>query len=117
MPLRDYEESREPGAEVPGGAPRMFAEVEVLVTPAAPGEAPELATTGDPIFNRAWSALGTPVVVCPGRHRALGAAARRPDRGHAPAGARTLACAAWVEAALDGQSGSRPVTIDATRRA
>ena len=102
MPLRDYEESRSLVRKCQAELPRVFGEVDVLVTPAAPGEAPELATTGDPIFNRAWSALGTPVVLCPGRHRALGAAARRPDRGHAQQDARTLACAAWVEAALGG---------------
>lgn len=42
------------------------AEVEVLVTPAAPGPAPHgLASTGDPSFNTPFTALGLPTVTVP----------------------------------------------------
>ncbi|HET7198273.1 MAG TPA: amidase, partial [Burkholderiales bacterium] len=41
-------------------------EVDFLLTPSAPGEAPrELATTGDPVFNRAWTLFGVPCVTLP----------------------------------------------------
>jgi Asp-tRNA(Asn)/Glu-tRNA(Gln) amidotransferase A subunit family amidase len=41
-------------------------EVDFLITPSAPGEAPAmLTTTGDPVFNRAWTLLGTPCVTIP----------------------------------------------------
>ena len=39
---------------------------DVLITPSAPGEPPKgLSTTGNPIFNSFWTALGTPVVTLP----------------------------------------------------
>lgn len=41
-------------------------EVDFLLTPSAPGEAPAtLATTGDPVFNRAWTLFGVPCVTVP----------------------------------------------------
>jgi Asp-tRNA(Asn)/Glu-tRNA(Gln) amidotransferase A subunit family amidase len=49
---------------------RAFAEdmrkFDFLITPSAPSEAPKsLASTGDPIFNRAWTLLGVPCVTIP----------------------------------------------------
>ena len=45
----------------------LFAQVDVLLSPAAPGEAPKgLQATGDPVFGRSWSALGTPGLTLPG---------------------------------------------------
>jgi amidase len=44
----------------------VFDEVDALLTPAAIGEAPEgLGTTGDPIFSRIWTLLGTPCLSLP----------------------------------------------------
>jgi Asp-tRNA(Asn)/Glu-tRNA(Gln) amidotransferase A subunit family amidase len=44
----------------------LFTDVDVLLTPSAPGEAPKgLAATGDPVFNRAWTFLGPPSVSLP----------------------------------------------------
>jgi hypothetical protein len=41
-------------------------EVDFLLTPSAPGEAPRsLESTGDPVFNRAWTLLGVPCVNVP----------------------------------------------------
>ena len=41
-------------------------EVDFLLTPGARGEAPrDLATTGDPVFNRAWTLFGVPCVSIP----------------------------------------------------
>jgi Asp-tRNA(Asn)/Glu-tRNA(Gln) amidotransferase A subunit family amidase len=45
---------------------KIFASVDALLTPAAPGEAPEgLGATGDPIFCRLWTLLGTPCISLP----------------------------------------------------
>lgn len=45
---------------------RIFEETPLLLTPAAPGVAPAgLASTGDPIMNAVWTALGTPAVTIP----------------------------------------------------
>jgi Asp-tRNA(Asn)/Glu-tRNA(Gln) amidotransferase A subunit family amidase len=41
-------------------------DVDLLLTPSAPSEAPaSLTTTGDPVFNRAWTMLGLPCVTVP----------------------------------------------------
>jgi Asp-tRNA(Asn)/Glu-tRNA(Gln) amidotransferase A subunit family amidase len=41
-------------------------EVDFLLTPSACGEAPrQLSTTGDPVFNRAWTLFGVPCVTMP----------------------------------------------------
>jgi Asp-tRNA(Asn)/Glu-tRNA(Gln) amidotransferase A subunit family amidase len=40
--------------------------VDFLLTPSAPSEAPaSLASTGDPVFNRAWTLFGVPCVTVP----------------------------------------------------
>jgi aspartyl-tRNA(Asn)/glutamyl-tRNA(Gln) amidotransferase subunit A len=39
-----------------------FAGVDVLLTPATPGPAPDASTTGDPAFNAPWSYTGLPTV-------------------------------------------------------
>jgi amidase len=44
----------------------LIAGYDVLLTPVAPGPAPEgLAATGDPVFNTAWTALHVPAVSVP----------------------------------------------------
>ena len=46
--------------------PQIFSEVDVLLTPSAPGEAPKgLDSTGDPIFNRMWTLLQVPCIHLP----------------------------------------------------
>jgi Asp-tRNA(Asn)/Glu-tRNA(Gln) amidotransferase A subunit family amidase len=47
----------------------IMAEHDVILTPSAPGAAPQnLATTGNPMFNRLWTLMGTPCVNVPGLH-------------------------------------------------
>jgi Asp-tRNA(Asn)/Glu-tRNA(Gln) amidotransferase A subunit family amidase len=46
---------------------RVFGDSRVLVTPAAASEAPGLASTGDPRFNRLWTLLGWPAMSVPGQ--------------------------------------------------
>ena len=44
----------------------FFGPCDALLVPAAPGTAPEgLGYTGDPVFNRMWTALGVPCVTLP----------------------------------------------------
>lgn len=43
----------------------QFSDIDVIMVPSAPGEAPPIATTGDPVFNRAWTALGLPAITVP----------------------------------------------------
>ena len=43
-----------------------FAQLDVLLVPSAPGEAPQgIETTGDSVFNRIWTALHVPAVTVP----------------------------------------------------
>ena len=45
---------------------RAFADIDVILTPAALGEAPAgLERTGDPLFNRGWTLLGLPCLTMP----------------------------------------------------
>jgi amidase len=79
----------------------LFASVDLLVAPAAPGEAPEgLKSTGKASFNRLWTALGLPAISLPHSLGPKGLplglqfiAAPRRD-------AQLLSHAAWIEAAL-----------------
>ncbi|WP_417728894.1 amidase [Roseovarius sp.] len=44
----------------------LFQEVDLILTPAAPGEAPHgLAATGDPLFNRTWTLMLGPCATLP----------------------------------------------------
>jgi len=78
-----------------------LSDLDVLVTPSAPGEAPEcLDWTGDPAFNYVWTSLHVPCVTVPAG----------PGRNGLPLGIQivgrrgddraVLACAQWVAAAI-----------------
>jgi amidase len=80
-----------------GQLEEVFADVDVLLAPSAPGEAPaSLAATGDPIFCRMWTVLHVPAINLPcglGPHGlpvGLQIIGRRGDD------ARALAVADWV---------------------
>src|SRR5690606_19561048 len=80
---------------------RWFEQYDVLLVPSATGEAPLFESgTGDPIFCRMWSALGTPCVHLPfhtgpqGLPLGLQAIGRRDDDR------RTLAIARWMLSVL-----------------
>ncbi len=38
---------------------------DALITPSAPGEAPVISSTGNPVFNRMWTLLGVPAITIP----------------------------------------------------
>ncbi|HEY1746537.1 MAG TPA: amidase [Xanthobacteraceae bacterium] len=79
-------------------------DVDVLLTPSAPGAAPRgFGFTGDPVFNRLWTLMGTPCVNVPGL-----------SEGDLPLGVQivggfgrdrdTLEAALFVERAIAGKS-------------
>jgi Asp-tRNA(Asn)/Glu-tRNA(Gln) amidotransferase A subunit family amidase len=44
----------------------FFGPCDAMLVPAAPGEAPQgLGYTGNPVFNRMWTLLGTPCITVP----------------------------------------------------
>ena len=54
--------ARQSRAELAG----VFADIDVLLAPSAPGEAPRgIRATGDPLFNRMWTLLRTPCIHLP----------------------------------------------------
>lgn len=78
-----------------------LSESDVVLTPASTGEAPDIEHgTGDPVFSRAWTLLGSPAVSIPfgkgasGLPLAIQLVARKDDDG------ALLAAAEWVERAL-----------------
>ncbi len=45
----------------------LMADTDAILTPSAPGAAPHgLGATGNPMFNRLWTLLGTPCINVPG---------------------------------------------------
>jgi Asp-tRNA(Asn)/Glu-tRNA(Gln) amidotransferase A subunit family amidase len=79
----------------------MLRDFDFLLTPSAPSGAPAgLASTGDPVFNRAWTLFGVPCVTLP-----FGAAPNGLPLGVQLVGAfdadmRLLAWAQWAEKSL-----------------
>ena len=75
-----------------------FKNVDVLLTLPAPGEAPkDLSFTGDPIFNKVWTALGWPCVTVPSGKGPSGLPLGVQIVGTNGEDAKTLAAAAWIE--------------------
>ena len=76
------------------------AEVDLLLTPAALGEAPrDLSQTGDPAANALWTVLHTPCVTLPRFRGSRGLPLGMQFVGHRGADAALLAHARWIEAA------------------
>jgi Asp-tRNA(Asn)/Glu-tRNA(Gln) amidotransferase A subunit family amidase len=81
--------------------PALFDGHDVLMTPAARGQAPlGLEATGDPVFCRAWTLLGTPAVSVPGPVGADGLPVGVQLIAQRNRDAELLAAARWVHAAL-----------------
>ena len=74
---------------------------DVLITPAAPGEAPAgLGATGDPVFNKVWTLLHVPALSVPAGAGPGGLPVGVQVVGRIGDDARTLAAAALIEDAL-----------------
>jgi Asp-tRNA(Asn)/Glu-tRNA(Gln) amidotransferase A subunit family amidase len=79
----------------------VFAEVDVLLTYAAPGPAPKgLGSTGNARFNRLWTLTGNPCVNVPGLTDASGLPLGMQIVAPFGADARALAAGAFLESAL-----------------
>ena len=62
----DYDAMREHARNCRRALAEAMRDVDFLLTPSAPSEAPaSLASTGDPVFNRAWTLFGVPCVTVP----------------------------------------------------
>lgn len=77
------------------------ADVDALITPAAPGVAPPLEQgTGDPVFNRIWTLLGAPCATVPGGRGQADLPLGLQLVGRYGADASLIAAAAWTEGRL-----------------
>ena len=62
----DYLAARDMRRVLRAGLDPLFARFDAILTPAAPGEAPEgLDSTGDPVFCGIWTFCGLPAVTLP----------------------------------------------------
>ncbi len=79
----------------------VFARFDVLLAPAAPGEAPAgLDSTGDPLFNRMWTLLHGPALCLPGARGRNGLPVGIQLVGPVGGDAALLAAGAWIESRL-----------------
>ncbi|MDF0546099.1 amidase [Sphingobium sp. H39-3-25] len=79
----------------------LFGDADVLLTPAAPGEAPVgLERTGDPSFCRGWMVLGAPCITIPAGFGSQGLPVGVQLVGRPGDDACLLRAAAFLEAAL-----------------
>jgi Asp-tRNA(Asn)/Glu-tRNA(Gln) amidotransferase A subunit family amidase len=95
-----YDEARRTAAAARAQLGAFFGEFDAMLVPAAPGEAPPVATTGDPIFNRPWTLLHLPCITLPSHRSANGLPVGVQLVGRAGDDARLLAIALFAEAAL-----------------
>lgn len=83
--------------------PSAMEGLDILVTPAASGEAPKgLGWTGDPVFNSLWTALHVPCVTVPAGTGLLGLPLGIQIVGRRGEDAATLAWAQFVQSAMEG---------------
>jgi Asp-tRNA(Asn)/Glu-tRNA(Gln) amidotransferase A subunit family amidase len=81
--------------------PAVMEDVDILLTPAAPGEAPKgLEWTGEPTFNALWTALHVPCITVPAGTGPLGLPLGIQIIGRFGEDRQMLAWAQWVAAAL-----------------
>jgi Asp-tRNA(Asn)/Glu-tRNA(Gln) amidotransferase A subunit family amidase len=83
-----------------GESETLFAGHDLLLTAAAPGEAPSAETTGDPVFSRAWTALHVPCITLPAGRGPNGLPLGAQLVARHGADARLVAWARWVESVL-----------------
>ena len=95
-----YDAARAQAAAARSRLGAFFADVDVMLVPAAPGEAPALATTGDAVFNRPWTLLHVPCLTLPAGRGPGGLPVGVQLVGRIGDDARLLAVALFAEAAL-----------------
>jgi len=101
LPLAAYIEAIETAEGFRRYLDDVFAEVDILLTPSAAGEAPQgLGSTGDPRFNAIWTLAWTPCLTLPAGNGRKGLPLGVQLMGPRFRDETLLDAAAWVEARL-----------------
>jgi Asp-tRNA(Asn)/Glu-tRNA(Gln) amidotransferase A subunit family amidase len=101
FPVAKLEEARRAQAEAIAALGAAMEGLDAVLTPSAPGEAPEgLHYTGDATFNLLWTTLHGPNVTVPAGLGPKGLPMGVQLVGPAGSDARVLAVARWVQAAM-----------------
>ena len=109
VPRADYDAMREETRRLRRQLAQSLRELDFLLTPSAPSEAPaSLASTGDPVFNRAWTLLGVPCVTLPHGKGPHGLPLAVQLVGAHEADMTLLAWAGWANSVLDRVQNSEP---------
>lgn len=96
-----YDEGRRVARHARKAATTLFSDVDVLLTPSAPGSAPRnLETTGSALFNKLWTLTGNPSVNVPGLKDASGMPLGVQAIGRFGRDKSTLQAAHWLERLL-----------------
>jgi len=100
----DYDAVRETARRCRRAFAEKMREVDFLLTPSARSEAPaSLASTGDPVFNRAWTLFGVPCVTVPHGKGPAGLPLGVQLVGAFDADMELLAWAQWVSLYLEAK--------------
>jgi Asp-tRNA(Asn)/Glu-tRNA(Gln) amidotransferase A subunit family amidase len=100
--LAQYDDAQALVARCRAQLAEVFQDVDVLLTPSAPGAAPlGLDNTGDPVFCRIWTVLHTPTVNIPAGFAPNGMPVGLQVVGPVGADAVTLSAAHALHACLD----------------
>jgi amidase len=101
MPRSRYDDAMRHARECRLAYRAVFSELDVLLTPSAPGEALKgIESTGSSLFNRNWTLLGAPCVTLPFGRGAQGLPLGIQIVGPYDADARVLQVAEWVRQML-----------------
>lgn len=99
--VEDYVKAQETVADCQRQLRDLFRDVDALLVPSAPGEAPHgLDTTGEATFNRVWTALHVPAITLPGHVGPKGLRVGVQLVGPFGADYALLAVAAWAQSRL-----------------
>jgi Asp-tRNA(Asn)/Glu-tRNA(Gln) amidotransferase A subunit family amidase len=98
---KEYVRAQQHGAECRAHFAEALGDYDVLLAPAATGEAPKgISSTGDVTMNVVWTLLHVPCVAVPAGKSPSGMPLGLQVIGRIGDDARTLACAAWISERL-----------------
>jgi Asp-tRNA(Asn)/Glu-tRNA(Gln) amidotransferase A subunit family amidase len=96
-----YDDARGVASQARRALSDVMADVDVILSPSAPGAAPKgLGSTGSSTFNRLWTLMGTPCVNVPGLADASGLPLGIQVIGRFGQDRATLEAALFIEAVL-----------------